>query len=322
MPMFNLLPIDGPDCNCCSDPLLLRWHGLARKMDAHPTLEVMRDDGIKGEDGEDNFLDDELSIAAALAAAWATAVSKVKPMFMKVFDRSFSTGNMQAALDAAAPIMNNLYDDAAPEVAKAVRHTLELGAGQLGAASVSAEIPLLTTPSARSFEEAIIKATRYSTNRFFNTQIVPGILSAVDNAFHAPGTLDLASLQADIARHFRTVPYWRLIANLAASRGYHYGYLRVMQQRGIIAYQFVAVIDERTSAICRAMNGKQFLVADAVNLMDGLANDPDPMAGKTRTPWVQPVAIEGKTNTELAAMGVMVPPLHPLCRSTIQPLYR
>jgi hypothetical protein len=329
MPMLSLLPLEAPEnCNCCSDPLLLRWHGIARTMDFPVTLQVMRDDGIYDEDGEDAFLDDELSIAAALSAAWSTAVAKVRPLFTRVFDVAFSTGNLQAAVDEAAPIMNNLYAGAAPEVEKAIRNTLVTGVNALGSGHNApggggggGDIPIIDTPSARQFEAAIRAATRYSTNNFFNTQIVPGIMRSIDTAFHSLDAPSLPDLQAEIARHFRTVPYWHLIANVAASRGYHYGYLRTMQARGILGYRFVAVIDGRTSAICRSMNGREFLVADAINLLDGLANDPDPMASKTRTPWVSAETVEGKSSQELANMGVMIPPLHPRCRSTIYPIY-
>ncbi|QSY98643.1 hypothetical protein J2J97_31735 (plasmid) [Rhizobium bangladeshense] len=327
--MLSLLPLETPEnCNCCTDPMLLRWHGIARKMEYPVTLEVLRDDGLYDEDGEDAFLDDELSIAAALSTAWTAAVAKVKPLFLKVFDVAFSTGNLQSAIDHAAPIMGNLYEGAAPEVEKAIRNTLVTGVNALGSGHNApggggsvGDIPILSTPTAQQFESAIRAATRYSTNNFFNTQIVPGILRSIDAAFHSLDAPNLADLQAEIARHFRTVPYWQLIANVAASRGYHYGYLRTMQARGIIGYRFVAIIDGRTSTICRSMNGREFLVADAVNMLDALANDPDPMAAKTRTPWVSADAVEGKSSQELAKMGVMIPPLHPRCRSTINPIY-
>jgi hypothetical protein len=323
--MLSLLPLDVPeDCNCCNDALNLRWHGVARKLDFDVSMQALKEDGIVEEDGEDAFLDDELAIAAALSTAWATAVDYAKPIILKSIETAYSPGNLQSAIDTVTPTMTSVFDKAAKEVTSAVNSAMGIGTSAMGGGGAGGsgyDIPLMSTPSARQFEQAIIGATRYSTNRYFNTQIVPNISAAIDAAFHRIDAPSLTDLQAAIAYHFRTVPYWELIANLAASRGYHYGYLRTMQARGIIGYQFVAVIDGKTSAICRSMNGREFLVADAVNLMDGLANDPDPMAGRTRTPWVRAAAVEGQSSADLTRMGVMVPPLHPRCRSTINPIY-
>lgn len=316
--MLSLLPLDG-SCNCCSGPDLLRWHGLARKADPDQSRIALREDGIIEEEGEDAFLDDELIIAAALAGAWAEAAAKAKPIILNSIDR-YSPGNVQSAVDEVTPIMSSIYDNAAEEVGDAVRSTLTTGIG-VGGAGMLSGFPVMSTPSAQTFESSIIAATRYVTNRFFNANVVPAIIRSIDAAFDRVDAPDLNAIKQAIAVHFRTVPYWELVANLAASRGYHYGMLRALQARNIIAYRFVAVIDGRTSAICRSMNGREFLVADAVNLLDGLANDPDPMAAKTRTPWVKPEAVEGKSSRDLATMGVMVPPLHPRCRSTIVPIY-
>jgi len=108
---------------------------------------------------------------------------------------------------------------------------------------------------------------------------------------------------------------------VAASRGYHYGYLKSLEQQRVIGYRFRATVDARTSRVCLSMNGREFLVSSAVNILEGLAEDPSPDAAKTRTPWVKVGDVTGKSAQELTAMGVIVPPLHARCRSTIEPIY-
>lgn len=56
--------------------------------------------------------------------------------------------------------------------------------------------------------------------------------------------------------------------------------IRALQEKGYTKYRYVAVLDKRTSKMCRAMNGKEFYLWEAVP-------------------------------------GVNLPPLHPWCRSTI-----
>jgi hypothetical protein len=104
---------------------------------------------------------------------------------------------------------------------------------------------------------------------------------------------------------------------VAASRGYHYGLLKSYQQLQNTAYRIVAIIDGHTSSVCRAMNGREFLVTDAVNRMESIADDPDPQAAKNRSPWLKLADVEGKTSAELAAMGFTVPPFHGRCRTTV-----
>lgn len=326
--MLSMLPLDLPKgCTCCSDPAMLQWHRVAHRLDPALAAHAMKEDGLRVEDGEDAFLDEELAIAAALSAAWVAAAAKAKPVILRVFDKAYSPGNFQMAVDEVTPIMDRVFDEAAADVTAAVRSSLLIGvgshAGEVSAASapLANALPIMSTPTAQAFEQGIIAAARYTTNRYFNTQVLPAITRSIDAFFNRLDAPNLAQIQLEIAAHFRTVPYWQLVANVAASRGYHYGMLRMAQNQGVIAYRIVAVIDSRTSLICRALNGREFLVAEAVNLMDALASDPDPLAAKTRTPWVKATAVEGKSSRDLAGMGVMLPPFHPLCRTTILPIF-
>jgi hypothetical protein len=80
--------------------------------------------------------------------------------------------------------------------------------------------------------------------------------------------------------------------------------------------EFNAVEDDKTSQICRDMDGKQWNAMDLLNLIDNIAIA-GPEQVKRLSPWVKPADIEGKTDDELVAMGVCIPPLHGHCRSQL-----
>lgn len=315
-----MLPLEEPQvagCVCC-DPAIMEWHLIARSIEPGLSRRFLKADGIVDEDGEDAFLDDELKIASALSLAWMKRGAKARELLLaSTASGNFIPNNFQSAVDEATPFMSTVFDDAADKVEKAVASTIATGEAQILSGV------LREAPTAKLFEQGIVNATRYYTNKYFNTVVVPDIIKAIDaiNAQHTTSAPTIESIQAAISKHFKSVPYWEMVANVAASRGYHYGMLKTMEMTSVIGYRFVAVIDGRTSKVCRAMNGREFLVAEAVNVLEGLAEDPDPEAAKTRTPWLSARDITGKSNADLASLGFMIPPLHPRCRSTIQPIY-
>lgn len=315
--MIFHLPEDDGSCACKADDAMLAWHSLAWQLDPDTARAAQKADGIRHEEGGEEFLSDELDIAAALASAWKRKGAQVKAELLSSVSRGYSPHQFQAEIDKVAVDMDQLFEDVQPRVARSIRNVLGVGAQQ-AEGSMS---QLLTSPNTLVTEEALLQATRYYTNRYFRQTIIPAIHSSIDKVVEGMEAVQLADIQAAIALHFRQVPYWNIVANVAASRGYHYGLLKTYQQQRTIGYRINAVIDDRTSKICIAMNGKEFLVSDAVQLLEGLANDPSPDAAKTRTPWLKLREIEGKTNDELARSGFLMPPFHALCRTTVGRIY-
>lgn len=315
--MHVLLPIDGvAGCNCCTPAPLLAWHALAHTMSSVLSQVVQKEDKIVDEGGEDAFLGEELSIAAALSTAWADRGGKARDILLDSTRGGFRPTNFQMAVDEASALMETLYDDAAEVVEAAIPATIATGAAAISGEAAS----LIEIISAQRFREGIIAATRYTTNRYFNTFILPEIIKGIDAATFGTEAATLEAIQAAIAVHFRTVPYWQIVANVGASRGYHYGMLKTMEQRGILGYRLQAVLDHRTSAVCRELHGREFLASEGVNVLEALADDPDPQAAKSRTPWVSADIVRGQSSRDLAAMGVLVPPFHPYCRTTLIPI--
>src|SRR5262249_49372917 len=122
-------------------------------------------------------------------------------------------------------------------------------------------------------------------------------------------------------------------------------------EAGIDRYQIVAVLDERTSACCRDLNGKTFEVRRALEHFAALDELEEPEAIKAASPLVRQQGNQlfvrhtsGRVvladvvrdavgtrddagefhsrvpDAHLAGLGLGFPPFHGLCRSTSQPL--
>lgn len=111
------------------------------------------------------------------------------------------------------------------------------------------------------------------------------------------------------------------------------GKANAMERAEFKQYQFVATVDDATSDICNEMNGKIFSVESAQNVRDEYlsidASDYNtavkqlesfsPFIRQTENGW----SAGGRNysqNDFLNIPGVMMPPLHPNCRSEIEPI--
>jgi hypothetical protein len=163
----------------------------------------------------------------------------------------------------------------------------------------------------------MLSSTKYYTNDYFTSQVMPAVVDAVDAATVNQGrNAAIDAIRQVLDRRLRSVPYWNIVANAAVSRSYHYGLIHSGVRAGYRFVEFSAVRDDKTSAICIDMDGKQWNANDLLTLVDRIAQ-----AGvselKRISPWVKPSDSEGKTETELFEMGVCIPPLHGRCRSQL-----
>lgn len=155
----------------------------------------------------------------------------------------------------------------------------------------------------------------------------------------------------------RNKSYWTVVAAAHTNRSRVYGQLASYDEAGIETYTFDAVLDERTTEICRYMHGREFTTKSGLNKYDQLDALPEPKEVKTEAPWSwdstdddgnkvivyrddkgdkQRVAqidkpglggkdrvgdySKGLNNSQLEAAGIQMPPLHGMCRSTIVPV--
>lgn len=111
--------------------------------------------------------------------------------------------------------------------------------------------------------------------------------------------------------------YWEGLAAVVSTRARTFGAIEGMVEAEIEAFEIVAVMDERTSDICREMNGRIIPVSSAVAVRDRIMTAETPEDVKAISPWVSAPLAATKSSAQLASEGVCMPPFHFRCRTTV-----
>jgi hypothetical protein len=115
----------------------------------------------------------------------------------------------------------------------------------------------------------------------------------------------------------------QMVSSLHSSRMAVWGFTSEAESRGVEEYQLNAVLDGRTSDFCRTVHGRRFKVEDGRNKIVAALDVEDPEDLRIVHPWPKQTrkAIEqykAMTSDELRALGFLVPPFHPRCRTLCQ----
>lgn len=272
---------------------------------------------LRSENGNPPFTPAEVNLTELLAENANGVADEVQP----ILDDALSGPH----LDADRVYQASLAAGSAWQ-AKAWPSTLEAKTGVLlsGAALVGAQevgfAPLLSDLDRLRIVSGMVASARYSTNNYFNTQVMPALVDAVHAAVLSGRAGDgeqLRAIKAMLDRRLRSVPYWNLVANAASSRAYHYGFLKVAQAAGVTTIRYSATIDSLTSDMCIMLNGTTWRVGDLVLLADRITLARDVEDVKTITPWLKADDVRDFTPDQLLAAGVAIPPVHGNCRSRL-----
>jgi SPP1 gp7 family putative phage head morphogenesis protein len=121
------------------------------------------------------------------------------------------------------------------------------------------------------------------------------------------------------------------VAAASVNRANSWGGMFSLEEAGVEEYEFRAVMDQRTSRICRELNGRVFSVPRVMNVVRQALDGP-PSAIESIAPWPTFDAerndffiqtgdrrsyLGGQSEEWLADHGVALPPLHGNCRSVI-----
>jgi len=120
---------------------------------------------------------------------------------------------------------------------------------------------------------------------------------------------------------------YRLVAENAVNKARNFAQALAYEELGITRYQISAIVDQKTSIICRTLNGKVFETKTATKYVNEvLSTDPNKVVAKF--PWpdaktfpqteddlrnITPAEINKLYNN----MSVKLPPYHAFCRSTV-----
>ncbi len=137
------------------------------------------------------------------------------------------------------------------------------------------------------------------------------------------GAVDTAKLIRDAVKDGVEREFYRysVVARTSANRVRNWSRVYAFHAEQVTEVEFVAMMDERTSAICQNMNGAVFEVSKLIEHIERVEE-----AGEDRLPEVSPfpkleniIDKEGRrvSENDLAASGFAIPPLHCNCRSIL-----
>lgn len=123
-------------------------------------------------------------------------------------------------------------------------------------------------------------------------------------------------------RIVRSKSYWQGLASTTATRARSFGALESLHRGEVVEYEYLNPMDERTSAVCRALDGKVFTVAGSLALRDRMLAAETPEEWREIAPWPSESDLYGSdgemlSTAALQALGIATPPLHFHCRSQI-----
>ncbi len=108
---------------------------------------------------------------------------------------------------------------------------------------------------------------------------------------------------------------YRLVVSNAVNKARNFAQVLSMQELGFQELEIVAIMDQKTSAICRSMNGRRVRVETmATFVQDVLDTDPSDVVSKFPWPKTMP---QGKTQQVISSIACKMPPYHGRCRTTV-----
>ncbi len=121
----------------------------------------------------------------------------------------------------------------------------------------------------------------------------------------------------DPAKSPRTELYWSNFSNNVVTRSRVFGATQGFTDGGITTYRITAVLDDRTSDICKGMDGRTFQVSRAVELVDAYLAADTPEAAIELVKWPKPANVAADIPTADLPLGLALPPYHFGCRTDV-----
>ncbi len=150
-------------------------------------------------------------------------------------------------------------------------------------------------------------------------EVVVNELKGVEKAYSKAVVDRMKEKMGDAFEHPTVKNYYDLVVRNAVNRSRNYARAYKFQRAGIAEMEVVAVIDRKTSAICREMNGRRISTETAVEYVNQTMESPlDELTEKFA--WSTPkdvLGFRGKSTVEiLEKLNCKLPPYHGRCRTT------
>ena len=171
-----------------------------------------------------------------------------------------------------------------------------------------------------TFIRATLARTQETYERMFERVVAPKLIKEYEklviqgiSPITSSGKTQLVNSLTKTAKDLTMSDnYWRVVSNQALNQVYNFGVVRSGFSAGARAVRYVATLDDRTTTVCRSLDGTEWSLVEADNILTEKAFlDLDGIV--ERDIWnYNP---EGRSRQDLLSAGVITPPLHPHCRS-------
>lgn len=263
-----------------------------------------------------DFLPEELLIASVLSQSVKEATEKDLPKVLKALEDGDIAVYQEAYRDlkdtiAASPItetQKQLIDEQIDEV-------IDKGA-VVGAGTTT----LILAGQKQAVKEGLSSQAVWFTNNYASRIVQPKIDKAIESIAAgqtADASVKFKALRDTVEKEFTDSPYWQTVSNAQTSRAYHYGVLKSGQALGYSKYRYKAVLDSKTTVICRSLDGIEYSVPEAVSGLENITQS-NPEAAIASYPFIDPKTLpENNVKAYLQSLGAKVPPQHFNCRSSL-----
>ena len=276
---------------------------------------------IVNDERQPAFLPSEYLLNSLISIAWGLKGQEILSIAEDRLKNATSPSEINQALDRLADDADVLYSTVfLGTIEDTARRVLSATIGR-GASVTASDVAVMSVPNFPQILEGMTNLIAENMKSYFRRYILPGLYEQIDVSTSLGITPDrdvFTELREAIARSAKaTQPQWRTIANLSASRAYHYGVIKGGRSLGYRGYRWISEIDRRTTDTCRMLNGREFDLLPAERLVDRLASAD---MGEASDIYPFPYEIEeqgGLSASEVRSNAPILPPRHFNCRSTI-----
>lgn len=108
--------------------------------------------------------------------------------------------------------------------------------------------------------------------------------------------------------------YWQGYANHVVTRSRELGRVSAFERAEVEFAEVRAILDNRTTEVCRHMHGRRILVSELVTVRDALVENEDPTKVSEIAPWPSAKQVS-QSRTKDLPRGALMPPYHFNCRT-------
>lgn len=153
-------------------------------------------------------------------------------------------------------------------------------------------------------------AVQKSADRYLDRIVMKKVAKVVANGGSKEDVRVAVAKSMGDAEH-----YWKNVSNTATSRMFHYGSMLAAENSGLHYCTYVAVVDDRTTDFCRAIDGRRISLANAIVKAEAILNQsPDEMLDTDF--WETANELVATGSNAIVTNGLTLPPFHGHCRTT------